>query len=63
MEDFCSLCGLATSTDEKGRKFLPVKQVNFNLPAKGFPQCSCPFIEGKLASSNSLEITRTLSQQ
>eukprot|EP00253_Pinus_taeda_P011927 PITA_11927 len=63
MEDFCSLCGFATSTDEKGHKFLPVKQVNFNLPAKGFPQCRCPFIEGKLASSNSLEITRTLSQQ
>lgn len=63
MEEFCSLCGLTTSTDEKGHKFLPVKQVNFNLPAKGFPQCSCPFIEGKLASSNSLEITRTLSQQ
>lgn len=61
MEDFCSLCGLATSTDEKGLKFLPVKQVNFNFPVKGFPQYSCPFIEGKLASSYSLEITRTLS--
>lgn len=62
MEDFCSLCGLATSTDEKGLKFLPVKQVNFNLSAKGFSHYSCPFIERKLASSYSLVITRTLSQ-
>eukprot|EP01018_Ginkgo_biloba_P023119 Gb_17216 [translate_table: standard] len=37
IENFCTLCGLLTSTDDRGIKFLMVKQVNFILPQKGFP--------------------------
>eukprot|EP01018_Ginkgo_biloba_P036053 Gb_00343 [translate_table: standard] len=37
MENFCTLCGLLTSTDDRGVNFLMVNQVNFSLPQKGFP--------------------------
>eukprot|EP01018_Ginkgo_biloba_P011465 Gb_23689 [translate_table: standard] len=47
MENFYTLCGLLTSTDDRGVKFLMVKQVNFRLPQKGFPQYNCPLISRK----------------
>eukprot|EP01018_Ginkgo_biloba_P040660 Gb_34815 [translate_table: standard] len=47
MENFCTLSGLMTSTNDRGVKFLMVKQVNFSLPQKGFPQYNCPLISRK----------------
>eukprot|EP01018_Ginkgo_biloba_P020837 Gb_12924 [translate_table: standard] len=47
MENFCTLCGLLTSTNDRGVKFLMVKQVNFSLPQKEFPQYNCPLISRK----------------
>ncbi|XP_057818564.2 SAC3 family protein C isoform X3 [Cryptomeria japonica] len=57
-EDFCNLCGLATSTDDRGFKSLIVKQFNFSFPEKGSPYYNCPIIEGKLDSSYCLEIRK-----
>ncbi|KAI8028172.1 SAC3 family protein C [Camellia lanceoleosa] len=36
VESFCHYCGLETSTDEVGNKFLPTKQTSFCHPKGGF---------------------------
>nr|CAD1828400.1 unnamed protein product [Ananas comosus var. bracteatus] len=36
LETLCVECGLETSTDESGSKFLPAKQTSFCLPKAGF---------------------------
>ncbi|KAL6327205.1 hypothetical protein AAG906_015244 [Vitis piasezkii] len=37
VESFCNACGLETSTDERGNKFLSTKQTNFHYPKEVFP--------------------------
>lgn len=39
MESFCRDCGLETSTDEVGKKFLPTKQTTFSHPKGGVNYC------------------------
>ncbi|XP_008796168.1 SAC3 family protein C isoform X1 [Phoenix dactylifera] len=40
LESLCYECGLETSTDEGGSKFLPAKQTSFRLPKPGFQSYS-----------------------
>ncbi|KAG1371183.1 SAC3 family protein C [Cocos nucifera] len=40
LESLCYECGLETSTDEAGSKFLPAKQTSFRLPKPGFQSYS-----------------------
>ncbi|KAM7459870.1 hypothetical protein LguiA_036143 [Lonicera macranthoides] len=39
VESLCRDCGLQTSTDEVGKKFLPTKQTSFCHPKGGFKNC------------------------
>ncbi|KAF5952436.1 hypothetical protein HYC85_010380 [Camellia sinensis] len=48
VESFCHDCGLETSTDEVGNKFLPTKQTSFCHPKGGFQNyCLCVFAKMK----------------